>query len=449
MDEIKAYGTGLEVIDAVKPSMAATLGVYRAPETRCIRPHKSRTLLAPVSCFNKRPLRSEADFHDRAEGVAPLILSKGWLLLWVSLVEEIAILLSFVGILDRVGSGVSDFRSCCKNRQAVVSLRQYILLPRQSSQARGTHRLQGINSQVQLEPTGGMLCVTTFHGLFHIGPVIDCARGEKEEDYFQRALATPFTRLIAPHLGLKGLRKHYLMIVAGSAPAAAISDPPSGVQDILCHRPGPHLAKKSPIRLAKTPSARLRRATKAGQDNSAPRLSGFFPSKSRSIPSASTAFKLANNLLLPTGHPGSYTQISITMKFINILSYTVLLAATGLAAPTPDDGNVFDALNDVIQNTCAEPRDASSNPNCWGDSYHECVSLQDQAVCVAQCWEQPPGECSTGCTTQVQKDCDLYCSTMTNCDECKGVYERQGYDEENQEELCGPDGANFCGCVPF
>ncbi|KAF9893405.1 hypothetical protein FE257_011837 [Aspergillus nanangensis] len=127
------------------------------------------------------------------------------------------------------------------------------------------------------------------------------------------------------------------------------------------------------------------------------------------------------------------------MKFTSLLSTTLLLAATGLAVPTP--GNVFDTVNDVFSTTCSAPRDASTNPNCWGDSYNQCVALQDQAVCVAQCREQPAGECSSGCTLQVQKDCDLYCSPMSSCEECMEVYQRQDSVTEDQaRELCSSSG---------
>ncbi|KAJ5240604.1 uncharacterized protein N7469_002195 [Penicillium citrinum] len=129
------------------------------------------------------------------------------------------------------------------------------------------------------------------------------------------------------------------------------------------------------------------------------------------------------------------------MKFVIFLSCTTLLASIGLAVPTPEDVNVVGALTDTLKTRCSPARDATTNPNCWEDSYTKCVALQEAAICALSCQNQPPGDCTTGCTVQAQKDCDLYCSTMSTCEECMVVYQRQeSVDEDQARELCSSSG---------
>ncbi|KAM0341679.1 hypothetical protein ACHAPU_009925 [Fusarium lateritium] len=97
---------------------------------------------------------------------------------------------------------------------------------------------------------------------------------------------------------------------------------------------------------------------------------------------------------------------------------------------------------------CASPIGVGENPNCLGGTYTDCVA-RNNLLCTGECWNQPAGQCSSGCTTRNQQYCAGYCMAINNCDDCIEKLKQMGAagSDEDHKETCSQEGDSYyCNC---
>ncbi|KAG7411889.1 hypothetical protein Forpe1208_v008364 [Fusarium oxysporum f. sp. rapae] len=95
---------------------------------------------------------------------------------------------------------------------------------------------------------------------------------------------------------------------------------------------------------------------------------------------------------------------------------------------------------------CNGPREVGSNANCLGGTYTDCAA-EKQSLCTLECFNQPPGQCTTGCTTRAQQECQRDCMAINNCDDCIDHLLIMGGAESAALEACSqPGDSYYCNC---